>query len=187
MSPSYFEYYFVHPKTKSTSQAQIKLEIFVNFRPKPGPNSVRTRSEKPGPTYNSALPVPNHLQNVTSKCKILNVFWTYIASKKRSEQFNFYNWLSNVKISFFQMALNTCEMWPSGVKIAFFPKNYKKLFCGWGFRPQTPIASCGLGLRPQTPSVIRLSYVSLLNTSTILDIFAFWLFYLSPLLLANTG
>ena len=43
------------------------------------------------------LPKPNHLQNLTPKCKILNVFWTLIASKRRTEQFNFFNWFSNVK------------------------------------------------------------------------------------------
>ena len=43
------------------------------------------------------LPGPSHLQNLTPKCKILNVFWTEIASKRRTEQINFFNWLSNVK------------------------------------------------------------------------------------------
>ena len=36
-----FWVYFCAPKTKSTSQAQIKPEIFVNFRPEPGPNPTR--------------------------------------------------------------------------------------------------------------------------------------------------
>ena len=36
----YFDYIFVHlSKTKSTSQARIKPEIFVNFRPEPDPKS----------------------------------------------------------------------------------------------------------------------------------------------------
>ena len=48
------------------------------------------------------------------------------------------------------MALNTCEMWSNGIKIAFFPKNYKKLTAAGGFTPQAPIASGGWGLRPQT-------------------------------------
>ena len=34
-----FLLYFCAPKTKSTSQAQIKFEIFVNLRPKSDPNS----------------------------------------------------------------------------------------------------------------------------------------------------
>ena len=49
------------------------------------------------------------------------------------------------------MALNTCEMWSNGIKIAFFSKNYKTSPNGWGFRPQTPKASGGWGPRPQTP------------------------------------
>ena len=51
-----FWLYFCEPKTKSTSQARIKPEIFVNFKPEPCPNPARTRTrpEKPGATYNSA-------------------------------------------------------------------------------------------------------------------------------------
>ena len=41
------------------------------------------------------LPGPNHLQNLIPKCKILNVIW--IVSKRWIEQFNIFNWLSNVK------------------------------------------------------------------------------------------
>ena len=48
-------------------------------------------------TLNFLLPGLNHLQNSTSKFKILNVFLTQIASKTRIEQFNFFNWLSTVK------------------------------------------------------------------------------------------
>ena len=43
------------------------------------------------------LPGSNHLPNLTPKYKILNVFRTYIANKKKTEQINFFNWLSNVK------------------------------------------------------------------------------------------
>ena len=52
---NYFEYIFGHLRQKSKSQARIKPEIFVNFRPKPGPSPTRarTRPEKPGSTYNS--------------------------------------------------------------------------------------------------------------------------------------
>ena len=49
------------------------------------------------------------------------------------------------------MALNTCEMWSNGIKIAFFPNNYKKSPNGRGLRPQTPKASGGWGPRPQIP------------------------------------
>ena len=43
------------------------------------------------------LPGPNHSQNILPKRKILNVFWTSIASKRRIERFNFSNWFLNVK------------------------------------------------------------------------------------------
>ena len=38
---NYFEYIFGHLRQKSKSQARIKPEIFVNFRPKPGPSPTR--------------------------------------------------------------------------------------------------------------------------------------------------
>ena len=41
MLPNYFDYIFVHLRQKSTSQAQIKPEIFVNFRPEPNPNPTQ--------------------------------------------------------------------------------------------------------------------------------------------------
>ena len=37
--PSNFDYIFVHLRQKSTSQARIKPDIFVNFRPEPDPKS----------------------------------------------------------------------------------------------------------------------------------------------------
>ena len=62
------------------------------------------------------------------------------------------------------MALNTCEMWFNGIKIAFFPKKLQKSPSDWRLCPQTPIAT-GLGLRPQTPVCNTFEYTSLLNTS----------------------
>ena len=35
------DYFFCTPKTKSTSQARIRPEIFFNFRLEPGPNPTR--------------------------------------------------------------------------------------------------------------------------------------------------
>ena len=50
---------------------------------------------------------PNHLQlNFYRYCKILNVVWTLIASKKRIEQLNCFDWLSNLKSLVFS---NGCE------------------------------------------------------------------------------
>ena len=41
---------------------------------------------------------PNHLHlKFYTQCKILIVFWTLIASKKRIEQLNYFDWLSNIK------------------------------------------------------------------------------------------
>ena len=40
-----FLLFFCTAKTKSTYQVRIKSDIFVNFRPEPGPNLARTRPE----------------------------------------------------------------------------------------------------------------------------------------------
>ena len=48
MLPSYFDYIFCAPKTKSTSQARIKPKIFVNIRsPEPAPK-IPARLTTPG-------------------------------------------------------------------------------------------------------------------------------------------
>ena len=36
------------------------------------------------------------------------------------------------------MALNSCEMWLNGIKIAFLFETYKKSPSGWKLRLQTP-------------------------------------------------
>ena len=80
------------------------------------------------------------------------------------------------------MALNTCEMWFNGIKIAFFSKNLQKSHHGLWFRPHTPKASVGCPPPPpppQTPSVIPLSYTSFLNTFPKLDICAVQLLVLA--------
>ena len=41
-------------------------------------------------TLPPAIPGPNYLQNLTPKCKVLNVFWSQIVSKRRMKQFNFF-------------------------------------------------------------------------------------------------
>ena len=43
------------------------------------------------------LPEPYHLRILILKCRSLNVVWTKIVTKKRIEEFNFFNWLSVVK------------------------------------------------------------------------------------------
>ena len=66
----------------------------------------------------------------------------------------------------------------------YFPKQFfsktniffqilQKSPSGWGLCPQTPAATGGWGLRPQTPICDTFEYTSFLNTSPMLDIFAF--------------
>ena len=38
---------------------------------------------------------PSHLQNLTPKCKILNVFWGCPVSKGRTKQLELFNWVAN--------------------------------------------------------------------------------------------
>ena len=60
------------------------------------------------------------------------------------------------------MALNMCEVWFNGIKIAFFTKKLQKIAQQQGASPQTP--------------VIRLSYTGFLKTSPKLRIFIFQLY-----------
>ena len=71
------------------------------------------------------------------------------------------------------MALNRCELWSKGIKIASFPKNSKKSSSVWGFCPQTLIVF-GWGICPQTPvcDMFELHY-SLLNACPNSDILTF--------------
>ena len=74
------------------------------------------------------------------------------------------------------MALDTCEMWSNGIKIAFFSKKLRKIVQRLGALPPGPHSLRRLGLRPQTPvcGTFELQYTSLLtHTSSNLHIFAF--------------
>ena len=62
-------------------------------------------------------------------------------------------------IYFFQVVLNTCEMWSNGIKIAFFSKKFQKIAQRLGV------------FVPRSPSVIRLNKLIYLHKSPILDIF----------------
>ena len=86
---------------------------------------------------------PNHLQNLTPKCKILNVFWTQIVSKMRIKQFNFFTWLSNVK---------NLVLWNGSEHVRdviqwhqkrFFSKELQKIV-KWLVRPQTQATASDL-------------------------------------------
>ena len=85
------------------------------------------------------------------------------------------------------MALNSCEMWSNGIKIAFFSKNLQKSPSGWGLCPQTPIAIGGWGLCPQTPVSDTFEYTSLLNTSSKLDFYTFQQLVFALSLYQNPG
>ena len=83
------------------------------------------------------------------------------------------------------MALNMCEMWFNGIKIAFF---FKKIAQQLGLRSQTPEASGRWGPRPQTPGLSNV-WVTLAFSKR-LQSYVFALFNyisLSPLPLQNSG
>ena len=69
------------------------------------------------------------------------------------------------------MAVNTCEMWSTRIKIAFFPKTYKNRPVAGLQKP--PIATGRWGLLPHTPICDTFEYISLFNTSAKLDICTF--------------
>ena len=72
--------------------------------------------------------------------------------KRRIAQFNFFNWLSNVK----NLVLENGSEYVRnvtlyGIKIAFFSQELRKIAQRLGASPPDPIASGGRGPRPQTP------------------------------------
>ena len=71
MLPSYFDYIFFAPKTTSTSQAQIKPEIFVNFRPEPDPKIPARLTTLLQPPLSQVTE-----KNLSQNTRVLNVFWT---------------------------------------------------------------------------------------------------------------
>ena len=90
------------------------------------------------------------------------------------------------------MALNMCEMWFNGIKIAFFSKNYKKSPNSWGLflyflnlkDPKPPAAG---GPTPRTPvcDTFELHWISQ-NVSKVTYLH-FSTISLSPLPLQNPG
>ena len=64
------------------------------------------------------------------------------------------------------MALNICELWFNGIKIAFvFQKITKNRLTAEGFAPRPPKFSAAGAPAPRPPSVTRLSYTGFLKTS----------------------
>ena len=81
------------------------------------------------------------------------------------------------------MALNKCEMWFNGIKIAFFSKKLQKIALQVGASPPDPQSLRPLGAQPpDPPSVIRLSCTGFLKTSPKFPvrICTFQLYYFKP-------
>ena len=79
---------YFHDVTKQKSKEYCRVDHFIIY-------CYKILQDAMYCTLHS-LPGPNHVQNLTPKCKILNVFWTKIVSKWRVEQFIFLSWLSSV-------------------------------------------------------------------------------------------
>ena len=106
---------------------------------------------------------PRHFQNLTPKCKVLNVFWNQRVSKEKNERFDFFYWLSNLKnLVFSNGSKNVQNVIQVGSKQLLFPKISKH-------RPAPPAKPNRFCF--QTTSVIRVSYTSLLTTFPNLNIF----------------
>ena len=96
---------------------------------------------------------PSHLQNLSQKCKILNVFWTWPVTKSRFKQLELFSWLSNRKnvvLSNGSKTVRNVIQMALILKQLFFPKHYKRSPSGWGLRAKILIISCGWGLFSQT-------------------------------------
>ena len=96
---------YFHDETK-TSMANLQIKSFT----------AKNITESNAPCFYPL--VPSHLQNLTQKCKILRMFWTWPASEGKTEQFNFLIGFQILKILFFQNS--------NGIKTPIFPKNYKQ-------------------------------------------------------------
>ena len=75
------------------------------------------------------------------------------------------------------MALNMCEMWFNGIKVAFFSKKFQKIAQQLGASPPDPQIIRPLGAPPpDLPSVLRVSHTGFLKTSPKLRICTFQLY-----------
>ena len=80
-----------------------------------------------------------------------------------------------LKTLYFQMAMNTCEMWFDGIKKgSFFFKKLQKI----GQRPEA--------LPPRPPAVIRLSNNSFAHNSFLIWAFSLFNFWFKPSLISKT-
>ena len=74
MLPSYFDYIFVQLWQK----ARLRPELSPKFLLTLGPNMARTRTEKPGPAYNSDSSYQSNISNLD--CVIACFFATTLSS-----------------------------------------------------------------------------------------------------------
>ena len=82
---------------------------------------------------------------------MLNVFWTLIASKRRIKQFDFFNWLSNVKnlvLSNGFEHLRNVFPWHQNT---YFSKKLQKIAQRLGALPPDPQSLRRLGAPPRNP------------------------------------
>ena len=67
------------------------------------------------------------------------MFWTWPVSKGKTEQFNFFNCLSNLKNLVLQMATKLCEMWYKCVKIGILFQKLQTITQRLGLCPSPPL------------------------------------------------
>ena len=99
-----------------------------------------------------------------------------LQGKRRIKQFNFFNWLSNVKnlvLSNGSEHLRNVIQWHENS--FFYQKNTKNRPGAGGFAPRPTKPPVAKGPAPRPPSVIPLSFNSFLNTFPKLDICTFQL------------
>ena len=116
--------YYCYTLLKTVLFAHRYLDYFNKFLCNGTPHYCQLRK------YREVLkrlnsPQPSHFKNLTQTCKLLNVFWTLSASKrrdKRAKQFISSKWpLNFCNFSLLNSSI-TCEM---VLKYLFFLKNYK--------------------------------------------------------------
>ena len=99
--------------------------------------------------------------------------WTVIASKRKIEQLNIFDWLSNVKNLFLS---NFCKYVQNVIHWeldSFFSQKRTKVAQRLGALLPDPIATGGFGGSPQTSVCDSFENYSLLNTSPKVDICTF--------------
>ena len=78
-------------------------------------------------------------------------FLAYIASKRRTEQLKFFNWLSNVKNLVLSNGSEYVQNVINGIKLVFFSKKLQKVGQRLGASPPDPPSLWWLRDPPQTP------------------------------------